>query len=147
MHPVIAHEHASSTPSSRAARFAAGKPGSEAVSQRPVTTAALRPPRLLDRLRAALRACGSSLDTEQAYVAWAERFVHYHRQRHPADLGEEEVGRFLRHLARELGAAPARRNQAFAALLFLYREVVGVELDWRRVLSAPRRSQPPQVSC
>ena len=131
MHPAIAHDHASHAPSARATRFAGGTPGSNAIEN----AAAPRPPRLLDRLRAALRSRGSTLDTEQAYVAWAERFVHYHRQRHPADLGEEEVGRFLRHLARDRGAPPARRNQAFAALRFLYREVLGVELDWRRILS------------
>jgi hypothetical protein len=104
-----------------------------------------RPPRLLDRLRDALRACGSSLETEQAYVTWAERYVWFHDQQHPAGLGENAVARFLRHLARDRCAPPAARTQAFAALLFLYREVLGVELDWRRVAGAGRRTRAGQI--
>jgi hypothetical protein len=112
----------------------------------PAPPAMPRPPRLLDRLRNALRAHGCTLDTEQAYVGWAERYVWYHGQRHPAGLSETDVGRFLRHLARDRGAPPEARSQAFAALLFLYREVLGVELDWRHVTSRARRqSQSPSA--
>jgi hypothetical protein len=149
MHPAIAHDHASHAPSLRATRFAGGKPGSDAISPDPENAAAVRPPRLLDRLREALRVHGHSLGTEQAYVSWAERFVHFHHRRHPVDLDEVDVARFLRHLARDPGSPPAARSQAFAALLFLYREVLHCELDWHRAAtcSGRRKQANPPAHC
>jgi hypothetical protein len=98
-----------------------------------------RQPRLLDRLLGALRDHESSLATEQAYVSWAERFVHFHHRRHPGDLGEADIARFLRHLARDLGAPASAQSQAFAALQFFYREALRRDLDWRRVITRTRR--------
>jgi hypothetical protein len=106
----------------------------------PAPAAGPRPPRLLERLLEALRSHDCSLATEQAYVSWAERYVRFHRMRHPRDLGEAEVASFLSHLARDLDAPAPERSQAFAALVFLYREVLQRDLDWRRV--AARRVRP-----
>jgi len=81
-------------------------------------------PRLLERVRRALRLRHFSPATERAYIAWARRFVLYHGKRHPEEMGAEEVEAFLTHLAIENRVAPSTQNQAFAALLFLYRDVL-----------------------
>ena len=100
-----------------------------------------RQPRLLDRLREALRVHNYSLRTEQAYVSWAERYIRFHRLRHPRDLGEAEIKAFLSHLVLDLDVAASTQNQALAALLFLYREVLGRELDWLDGIVRARRPQ------
>jgi hypothetical protein len=111
----------------------------------PATTvppaAGRRQPRLLDRLREALRAHGYTLRAEQAYVSWAERYIRFHGLRHPGDLGEAEVKAFLSHLVHDLGVSPTLKSQAFAALLFLYREVLGRQLDWIDGVARARRPQ------
>ncbi|MDI3259259.1 MAG: integron integrase [Sinobacteraceae bacterium] len=89
-----------------------------------------RPPKLLDRMREALRVAHYSLRTEQAYVDWARRFILFHGKRHPRDMGAAEVGAFLTHLATERKVSASTQNQAKAALLFLYKRVLGVELPW-----------------
>ena len=104
------------------------------------------PPRLLDRLRDAIRVRHYSIRTEQAYVDWARRFILFHGKRHPQDLGAAEVRRFLTHLAVERDVAPSTQNQAKSALLFLYREVLGVELPWLdEIVGAKRRARLPVV--
>ena len=87
-------------------------------------------PKLLARLRSALRVRHYSLRTERAYVEWTRRFIHFHGTRHPGDLGAAEVQAFLTHLAVDRGVASPTQNQAKAALLFLYREVLAVQLPW-----------------
>ena len=87
-------------------------------------------PRLLDAVRDAIRTRHYSLRTERAYVLWIRRYVAFHRRRHPRDLGAEEVTSFLSSLANVGNVAAATQNQALAALLFLYRDVLGVELPW-----------------
>ena len=84
-----------------------------------------QPPRFLDQLRDALRTRHYSLRTEDAYVAWARRFILFHDKRHPKDMGTPEVVAFLSHLATEGGVAAPTQNQALSALLFLYRAVLG----------------------
>jgi integron integrase len=88
------------------------------------------PPRLLDRLRHALRVRHYSIRTEQAYVDWVRRFILFHDRRHPHKLGAAEVQAFLTHLAVDRSVASPTQNQAKSALLFLYREVLGVHLPW-----------------
>ena len=88
------------------------------------------PPRLLDRLRHAIRVRHFAIRTEQTYVDWARRFILFHGKRHPQDMGVAEVEAFLTHLAVERGVAAATQSQAKAALLFLYREVLALELPW-----------------
>jgi len=82
-------------------------------------------PKLLQSLRANLRLRHFSPRTEEAYSSWVRRYVRFHRLRNPADLGEAEVKAFLSHLAVDRQLAPSTLAQALAALLFLYREVVG----------------------
>jgi integron integrase len=71
-----------------------------------------------------------SIRTESAYVDWVRRFILFHDKRHPQDLGAAEVTAFLTHLAVDRQVAPTTQNQAKSALLFLYREVLGVQLPW-----------------
>ena len=85
-------------------------------------------PRLLDLVRARIRFKHYSLRTEQAYVDWIRRFLRFHGNRHPSDLGHDAVVAFLTHLATDLNVAASTQNQAQSALLFLYREVLGHEL-------------------
>lgn len=87
-------------------------------------------PRLIPRLREALRFRRYSLKTEKAYVQWVRRYIYFHGKRHPQDMGAVEVTAFLNHLANARQVAAATQNQALAALLFLYREVLEVELPW-----------------
>ena len=87
-------------------------------------------PRLIPRLREALRVRRYSLKTEKAYVQWVRRYIYFHGKRHPQDMGAVEVTAFLNHLANARHVAAATQNQALAALLFLYREVLEVELPW-----------------
>src|SRR3970040_2931394 len=78
-------------------------------------------PKLLTLMRSKRRLGHYSPRTEQAYVGWVIRFVRHHRVRHPAELGEQDVMAFLRHLAEERRVAVATQGQALAALPFLYR--------------------------
>jgi integron integrase len=81
-------------------------------------------PKLLDRLRAALRVRHYSRRTEMAYVHWTRRFVLFHGTRHPAEMAEPEIARFLSHLASVDRVSASTQNQALQALLFLYRHVL-----------------------
>ena len=113
-------------------------------TSRPATadSTAVGPPRLLPSLREAIRVRHYSLRTEQIYVHWVRRFVHFHGLRHPRELGAAEVEAFLTHLAAERNVAPSTQGQAKSALLFLYRHVLGIQLPWLdEVVSAkaPRR--------
>lgn len=86
------------------------------------------PPRLLDRVRNAIRMRHYSLRTEEAYVGWIRRFILYHRKRHPASMGGDEVSDFLTHLATNEKVASSTQGQALSALLFLYRNVLDASL-------------------
>ena len=86
-------------------------------------------PRLLDRLRAAIRARHYSLRTEEAYVAWVRRYVLFHGKRHPDEMGEAEINAFLTHLAVKKKVSASTQNQALSALLFLYRDVLGKSVE------------------
>ena len=86
--------------------------------------------KLLDRVREAIRLKHYSLRTEATYVDWIKRFIVYHGKRHPETMGAEEVRQFLSHLASERNVAASTQNQAFSALLFLYKEVLKQELPW-----------------
>jgi integron integrase len=104
-----------------------------------------RPPKLLDRVRTACRARHFSPRTEDAYAAWAERFIRFHGIRHPATMGEPEVNTFLTHLAVDRDLAPSSQNQAMAALLFLYSAVLGTPLNQLNVVRATRTRRLPVV--
>ena len=97
-------------------------------------------PRLLDRVRERLRLLHRSRRTEQAYVDWIRRFILFHGTRHPGELGRREVVAFLTSLAVERGVAASTQNQALNALVFLYREVLGLDLG---DLSGAARARTP----
>ncbi|MEP7208100.1 MAG: integron integrase [Casimicrobiaceae bacterium] len=96
---------------------------------------------LLARVRDRIRVKHYSLRTEQAYSDWVRRYVIFHGRTHPAAMGAAEVEAFLTHLAVKGGVAASTQNQAKAALLFLYREVLGVELPW---LDEVEQAKAPQ---
>ncbi len=98
-------------------------------------------PRLLDQVREAIRVRHMSLRTEAAYVDWVRRFILHHGKRHPKDMGAEEVEAFLTHLAVERSVSASTQNQAKAALLFLYRTVLGIELPWLNELVQAKRGE------
>ncbi len=98
-------------------------------------------PKLLDQLRARMRRLGLSIRTEQAYAGWVRRFILANGKRHPRELGAREVEAFLTGLATHGNVAASTQNQALSALLFLYREVLGVELPW---LENIRRAKKPE---
>src|SRR5207247_23943 len=95
-------------------------------------------PRLLDRVRDALRARHSSRRTEKSYVAWIRRYIVFHGKRHPAEMGAVEVTQFLSSLAQQ--------DHALSALLVLYRQVLQVEMPWLdNVVRAKRSERLPVV--
>lgn len=104
------------------------------------------PPRLLDQVRAAIRARHYSRRTEKAYTTWIRRFVLFHAKRHPAEMGQPEVTAYLTHLAVVDKVSASTQNQALSAILFLYREVLHQELDWLDdVVRAKRSYRVPVV--
>lgn len=86
--------------------------------------------KLLDQVRGKIRLKHYSIRTEQAYVDWIKRFVLHFGKRHPRDLGAAELEQFLTHLAVAGKVAASTQNQAKSALLFLYKEVLALELPW-----------------
>ncbi|RYF56495.1 MAG: integron integrase [Comamonadaceae bacterium] len=88
------------------------------------------PPKLLHRMRDHLRTRHYSIRTEAAYLDWARRFILYHDKRHPADMGAAEVAAFLTHLAVDRQVSASTQNQAKSAILYLYKEVLQVQLPW-----------------
>ena len=87
-----------------------------------------------------------SLRTEKSYCDWIERFIRFHGMRHPAEMNEVEVGEFLTHLARDGHVSASTQNQALSALLFLYKEVLKVEIGWLdKVERAKRPTRQPVV--
>lgn len=103
------------------------------------------PPRLLDRLRRALRLRHRSPRTEQCYVDWAVRFIRFHGLRHPNTMGAAEIEMFLTDLAVNGHVSASTQNQAFNALLFLFRDVQGMELPRLDAFRARRPKRLPTV--
>jgi len=102
-----------------------------------------QPKKLLDQVRDVLRLKHYSYRTEQSYVDWIKRFILFHHKRHPQDLGRAEIEAFLTYLAVEGNVAASTQNQALSALLFLYREVLRIELDGP--LDAIRAKKPARL--
>jgi integron integrase len=110
------------------------------------TDIAVQGPRLLDRVRHAIRTRHYSPRTEKAYGAWIRRFILFNGKRHPAEMGREEVEQFLTDLAVRQRVSASTQNQAFSALLFLYREVLGQQLvGLEDVVRAKRPIRVPLV--
>ncbi len=104
-----------------------------------------QPPKLLMQLRDRIRAKHYSIRTEASYIDWARRFILFHDKRHPCDLGAAEVEAFLTYLAVERGVSASTQNQAKSALLFLYKEVLGIALPWLRFSVWHKRTRVPFV--
>jgi integron integrase len=98
-------------------------------------------PRLLEAVRAAIRIKHYSIRTEHAYLDWVRRYVRFYAMRHPGEMGASEVTAFLSHLAVQGNVAASTQNQARSALLFLYREVLGVELPWLDGVETAKRPE------
>ena len=96
-------------------------------------------PKLLDQVRGAIRARHYSPRTEEAYVGWIEQFIRHHDLRHPGGMGEQEVSDFLTSLAVRRGVSASTQNQALSALLFLYREVLKLDIGWMKNIVRSRR--------
>jgi len=104
------------------------------------------PPRLLDSVRAEIQLRHYSYRTEKAYVDWIRRFILFHGRRHPREMGGTEVREFLSYLASDRQVSPATQAQALAALLFLYKRVMNVDLPWiDNVVRAHRPKRLPTV--
>lgn len=103
----------------------------------------LRSVRLLDQLRERIRYKHYSLRTEESYLYWVRCFVRWHKLRHPRDMGAPEIEGFLAMLATERHVSAATHNQALSALLFLYREVLDIDVPWLANISRP--SSPKRI--
>jgi integron integrase len=101
------------------------------------------PTKLLDRVRAAIRARHYSRRTEEAYVPWVRRYILFHAKRHPDQMGAAEVAAFLSSLTTDQRVSASTQNQALSALLFLYRHVLGKELG--TLPEVPRAKRPARL--
>lgn len=103
---------------------------------------------LLEAVKERARYLHYALNTERAYVAWVRQFVRWHGMRHPRDMGGAEVEAFLTMLASDRGVSPSTHKQALSAILFLYRDVLGVDLPWMQSIGRPpqRRRLPSVLS-
>jgi len=103
-------------------------------------------PKLLDQVRHAIRTRHYSYMTEKAYIGWIKRFIFFHNKRHPAEMGEQEIARFLSSLASESHVSASTQNQALNALLFLYHKVLEKKIGLiQGVVRAKRPRRLPVV--
>ena len=105
-----------------------------------------RQPKLLDQVRHTLRTRHYSLRTEKSYLQWIRQYIFFHNKQHPARLGEEAIGQFLTHLAVNKRVSSTTQNQALCALVFLYKHVLGKELeDFGELVWAKKPKRLPVV--
>jgi len=104
-------------------------------------TTSAQPKKLLDQVRDKIRFKHYSLSTEKIYIAWIKQFILYHHKRHPLEMGAIEVEAFLTYLATQRHVSSSTQNQTLSAILFLYREVLAVDLPW---LDNFERSKKPR---
>jgi len=87
--------------------------------------------KLLDIVRDKIRFKHYSMKTEQSYIGWIKRYIFFHNKRHPKDMRKVEIEQFLTWLAVEQKVSPATQNQAFSAILFLYKEILAMDMsEW-----------------
>ncbi|WP_312957172.1 integron integrase [Stutzerimonas nitrititolerans] len=98
-------------------------------------------PRLLDQMRERIRLKHYSIRTERVYCEWVKRFIRFHQYRHPQEMGAQEIEAFLTELAVARNVSASTQNQALSALLFLYKEVLSIDLPW---LADVVRAKKPQ---
>ena len=85
--------------------------------------------KLLDIVRDKVRFKHYSLSTEKTYIHWIKHYIFYHNKKHPIEMAKPEIEAFLTHLAVEKKVSPSTQNQAFSAILFLYKEVLGIDMS------------------
>lgn len=98
-------------------------------------------PKLLEQVRDRIRAKHYSFRTEESYVGWIRRFILFHHKTHPAQMGAKEVEAFLSHLAVDRKVSASTQNQAKSAILFLYKEVLEIELPWLENITQAKTPQ------
>jgi site-specific recombinase XerD len=103
-------------------------------------------PRLLDRVRAEIRTRHYSYRTEQAYVLWIKKYLHFNGLQHPRKLGQAEITAWLSYLAVSRGVSASTQNQALSDILFRYRQVLKREIAWMDDIDrAPRPTRVPTL--
>jgi len=101
---------------------------------------------ILERAREQIRLRHYSIRTEESYLGWMKRYIHFHQERHPIDLSAPDVESFLTSLAMESDVSASTQAQALAAILFLYRSVLGIDLPWMdEIVRARRPKRLPTV--
>lgn len=113
------------------------------MSAAPASPVVTQPPKLLDRVRHVCRLLHYSIRTEDAYHDWIKRFILFHNKRHPIEMGAAEINQFLTHLAVVGHVAASTQNQAFCALLFLYKSVL--QVDPGRIEGVVRAKRPERL--
>jgi site-specific recombinase XerD len=102
--------------------------------------------RLVDGIREVFRTEHYAYRTEETYLKWIKRFIRHNGNRHPRELGAEEIQAFLTHLAVDVRVSASSQNQALSSLLFLYKKVLGIDLSWiDEIVRAKRPSRVPIV--
>ena len=123
-------------------------PEGQKMSQPIPTATPQKPPekKLLDQYRDALRIKHYSPRTEDTYIQWVRNYILFHNKRHPKEMGVPEIGQYLTHLATKQQVAASTQNQAFSAILFLYRHVLNLQLDELQIAELrPQRSKSVPV--
>jgi site-specific recombinase XerD len=105
------------------------------------TPTTAQPPRLMACVRESMRVHRYALSTERTYCHWIKRFILFHGKRHPRDMGAAEVEGFLTHLATAENVAASTQNQALHAVLYLYKQVLGIDLPWLDGIVRARESK------
>lgn len=99
--------------------------------------------KLLEQFRNVVRRIHYSIRTEESYSSWIKRYIAFHEMKHPRQMGKTEIEAFLTYLADQRNVSASTQNQAFSALLFLYKEVLGIELEVG--INASRAKKPERV--
>ncbi len=105
----------------------------------------MQKPKLLDQVRDLARLQRKSSRTIEAYVYWIRQFIFFHDKRHPKDMGAAEVGRFLTFLVSDRRVAASTQKQALCAIVFLYKQVLQIDLGDISFLHCKRQPRLPEV--
>jgi integron integrase len=98
-------------------------------------------PRLLDQVRDRIHTLHYSIRTEQSYIAWIKRFIFFNNKKHPKEMGKPEIEAFLTHLAVKRHVSASTQNQALNAILFLYRQVLNIDLPWLEDITRAKKPE------
>jgi len=101
--------------------------------------------KLMDQVRDKIRLKHYAKKTEQVYVHWILKYIHYHGIKHPMHLGKTQIEGFLNHMAQKMMVSASTQNQAFSAIIFLYREVLGIDIDGINAMRAKGYKRVPVV--